>query len=681
MRRLALLLLAAAALAVSGVTASGADFVAASANPGTTFAAAADFNTVAVTMIDPGTPLHGTVTLTGTAASERGIASVTFQAQLGAAGWTDACTATTAPYSCSWDTTTVSTGTYALRAVARDAAGYARTSAAIPGRVVDNSGPAVTLDDPGGFLSGTVQISASAADTGAGVASLTLSWRRAGATNWSTLCTGATSPRSCAFDSTATADGDVELRAGAVDSVGNARFTPTVTRRVDNTAPVVIETDPGTMRGVAAISATATDGAGTGVVSVTWQARPAGTTTWSTVCTDTSPPYTCTYDTTGTPDGLYDVRATAVDGAGLLGTSAVITRRADNTAPSSSTLTDPGTMSGTKVLTGGAADAGSGVASWTVQYRTSGGTTWTGACTDGAAPWASCSWDTASVADGLYDLRAVTTDAAGNTAASTVLAGRRIDNVGPAVALPDPGAYIRGGVTLTATASDPVGVASVVFERKATAGSTWTTICTVAASPYSCAWTTTGVADGIYDLRAKATDALGHVSYSTVTGRSVDNTAPAPYDIQAGNGGATAGRMESGDWLRFTWSETVKPSSILAGWSGTSTAVTVKVIDGNKKDSIEVDDAAGTTQLNIAASRQDVALGGDYVSADTTFDATMVQSGATVTITLGTRRSGTVKTSTAATMTWLVHPATTDLAGNPITNTSVIESGATDVDF
>jgi Bacterial Ig domain len=678
----AIVLLAAVALAVPRVTASGADFVAATANPANSFAAAADFNTVAVSMTDPGTPLHGQVTLAGSAASERGIAAVTFQAQLGAGAWTDACTATVAPYSCSWDTTTVADGSYALRAVATDAAGYARTSAVRSGRVVANTGPAVTLDDPGAYLQGTRTISATATDAGAGVAGLTLYWRRGGTTAWTTLCTGASSPRSCAFDSTTTADGDIELRAGAVDTVGNARFTPTLTRTVDNTAPAVATTDPGTLRGQAAIGATASDGAGTGVSSVTVQYRASGATAWTDVCTDTSAPYSCTLDTAALPDGLYDVRSTAVDGTGLAGTATVLTRRVDNAAPGISTLTDPGTMTGTVTLSGTAADAGSGVASWTVQYRPAGGGAWTDACADTAAPWASCSWNTSAVADGLYDLRAVAADAAGNTTASAVLTTRRVDNAGPAVTLADPGAYLRGAVTLTATATDPVGVASVVFQRKPTGGSTWTTICTTATAPYSCAWTTTGVADGVYDLRAQATDALGHVSAATVSGRTVDNTAPLPADVQAGNGGSTAGRIEAGDWLRFSWTETVSPASIKAGWDGTSTAISIKVIDGNKKDVLEVDDAAGNVQLNVAASAADLALNGDYVSATTVFDGTMVQSGAAITITVGARRSGAVKTATAATMTWKVHPATTDLAGNPIVAAaSVTESGAADVDF
>ena len=49
--------------------------------------------------------------------------------------------------------------------------------------------------------------------------------------------------------------------------------------------------------------------------------------------------------------------------------------------------------------------------------------------TDGSAPFAANS-DTTNVSDGLYDVRAVATDNAGNTNASTVT-NRRVDNTAP----------------------------------------------------------------------------------------------------------------------------------------------------------------------------------------------------------------------------------------------------------
>src|SRR4029453_10680505 len=58
---------------------SGGDFVPGSAAPGNGFTAASDFNTVAVSIVDPGTPLRGTKTLQAIPTSQRETDHVTFQ--------------------------------------------------------------------------------------------------------------------------------------------------------------------------------------------------------------------------------------------------------------------------------------------------------------------------------------------------------------------------------------------------------------------------------------------------------------------------------------------------------------------------------------------------------------------------------------------------------------------------
>ena len=99
-----------------------------------------------------------------------------------------------------------------------------------------------------------------------------------------------------------------------------------------------------------------------------------------------------------------------------------------------------------------ASDAGSGVASVALQYRLGSGS-WTTICAS-----TSCSFATASLADGFYDLRSLVTDAAGNTGTS-VVSNRRIDNTAPAVtvtACPPPCAgpwrWPRRSTTATAPA-------------------------------------------------------------------------------------------------------------------------------------------------------------------------------------------------------------------------------------
>ncbi len=153
----------------ASVTRSGATFVAASANPGAQFTAAADFNTVAVALTNPGSPLQGSVMVTATAASDRGITSVVFSsAPAGTSTWTVACTKTVPPYTCTFDTTTVADGLRDVRAVATDSAGYSRTDT-VTNRRVDNTAPIATTTDPGSPLTGTVTVAGTAADGGSGL--------------------------------------------------------------------------------------------------------------------------------------------------------------------------------------------------------------------------------------------------------------------------------------------------------------------------------------------------------------------------------------------------------------------------------------------------------------------------------------------------------------------------------
>ncbi len=78
-------------------------------------------------MTGPSGTVSGTVAVSATAADNVGVAGVQFQLNGANLGAED----TSAPYSVSWDTTTVANGTYALTAIARDAAGNKTTSSAV----------------------------------------------------------------------------------------------------------------------------------------------------------------------------------------------------------------------------------------------------------------------------------------------------------------------------------------------------------------------------------------------------------------------------------------------------------------------------------------------------------------------------------------------------------------------
>ncbi|MFN2471063.1 MAG: DNRLRE domain-containing protein [Gaiellaceae bacterium] len=158
-------------------------------------------------------------------------------------------------------------------------------------------------------------------------------------------------------------------------------------------------------------------------------------------------------------------------------------------------------------------------------------------------------------------------------------------------------------------------------------------------------------------------------------------TGAVPYavDMQATNGGATVGKPEAGDTIAYTYSEELDAASILSGWNGSSTAVTLRIMDNGGSDfGVAVWNAANTAQLPLGTFD----LLGDYIGADASFNATMVKSGATITVTLGALASGTVKTETAGkTVNWNPSSGPRDLTGNYAPTWSAAESGAVDVEF
>ena len=393
------------------------------------------------------------------------------------------------------------------------------------------------------------------------------------------------------------------------------------------------------------------------------------------------------YSDTATVNGTsyrYVIRAVSLGAGGAeldsVDSTESATATADGTSPASVSLTNPGSpLRGSIALSGTATDTGSGIASLRFQYTAAGGSTWTDGCTSTTGPY-SCTLSTTSIADGLYDLRVLATDTAGNTTASSVVANRRIDNTGPTVSVADPGAYLRGTATVTATASDAgSGLASLRIQRAPTGSSTWTDVCTTATSPASCALNTATLPDGGIDLRAIATDQAGNTITSTVVAnRIVDNTAPTAVDVQTTNGaGGTAAKPNQGDTIIYTFSEPMLPASIMAGWTGAATPVVVRFTNGNP-DVVTIWDATNTTQIALGSFTS----GKKYVTGSLSFTASsLALSGTTVTVTLGVPTGTTATANGTSTLQWTTSTAATDRAGNPLVAGTIVESGAADLDF
>jgi hypothetical protein len=196
------------------------------------------------------------------------------------------------------------------------------------------------------------------------------------------------------------------------------------------------------------------------------------------------------------------------------------------------------------------------------------------------------------LADGAHTFDVRATDGSGNTDATPDSASWTIDATAPNVSLADPGSPLRGTVTLSPSADDGSGsgIASLIVQRSPAGAGTWTTIATN--------WNTTGVADGSYDLRARATDNAGTPANSPVRTVTVDNSAPSltssvPADgelvVAAGSLAIVADENLAGI-ANATLDGSAAPAPVLLGGTATYTAA---FADGPHTFAGELEDAAG----------------------------------------------------------------------------------------
>lgn len=578
---------------------------------------------------------------------------------------------------------------FSSAAFTANTASAANTFTAAP----DWTPPSVTMAHPGPTVRAVTLVTAEAADAETGIRNVTIEYTRAGDDTWTALCTVATAPYSCSWNTQGLPDGAYRLRAVATDHAGLSTTSAVVDTRVVNTLTVAL-TDPGEIqRGIVHLAAAVYNPAG-GIPTVRIEYSLAGADRWSALCTNLTAPYTCAWNTAGVANDSYDLRAVVGSGATATYSETLTDILIDNQAPTV-TLTDPGTpLSGTRTFTASAADDHSGVARVQIQYARTGSTAWTTLCTVEDAPY-SCRFDTTTLAGGAYSFRAIATDEAGTSTTSTAITNRVIDNTIASVSIEDPGPFLTGTVPLNAAANSTAGVGSVRIQTAPTGTTAWTTRCTDTTAPYTCDWDTRTTVDGLYDLRAVLTDGTGKETISaTVTGRRVDNNPLRGTDVQAANGSGTAGRLSAGDTLSFTYSQRVNPATITPGWTGTALPVSVRLRDGNlvgtgnKADTLDVQRPGSTVNLGT------VNLKADYVKnrKTSTVNATMTATTQTidgvprtvVTLTLGATASGAnnLRTNnTAATMIWTPNAAVASATGTASSAAPVTETPPLDRDF
>ncbi|HYF10785.1 MAG TPA: Ig-like domain-containing protein [Actinomycetota bacterium] len=336
-----------------------------------------------------------------------------------------------------------------------------------------------------------------------------------------------------------------------------------------------------------------------------------------------------------------------------------------------------------------------------ISLRRTGGLYWNGTSFASSSevlltPTGTTTWSYAFDAfpvDGSYTLRVVATDTAGNTSSTST--AFTIDDTAPSVAVTFPAngatygnAQFSAGCAspgVCGTAGDAISLGGVAISiRHVSTGNYFNGTSFAAATEQqlavsgTTAWSyaiaaTTFPMEGSYVVRATATDSAGTTTIATST-LTFDRTGPSGADVATTNAG-TAGRPEKNDTVSFTFSEAIAPGSVLVGWSGAATDVSVRINDGGAgSDTLEIwngENTArlpmGTIDLGPAAVVTNVVFRGDGANA-----STMVHSGDRVTVTLGSVSSGTVGTvGAAASVVWTPSATVTDLYGNACSTTAV----------
>ncbi len=250
-----------------------------------------------------------------------------------------------------------------------------------------------------------------------------------------------------------------------------------------------------------------------------------------------------TWDSTPAPDGAAEIRALVTDAAGNIRTTAVVPVTVDSTGPGV-TLADPGAvLSGTVSL---AATTGGGAIRVQFAVSPANAGTWTQIAEDTTAPFGA-PFDTAAVADGLYDLRAIGFDGLGNASAASIREDVRLDNTAPQLvsAAPADGSVSVSASQIVLTASEPVTAPGALLDGAAAPAPV--------AAGNQLTFPTGSLADGLHVLSGELEDASGtRIPFRVaVTIESTVGADRPPVELSARPGGTStlvaAGRPRRGD--------------------------------------------------------------------------------------------------------------------------------------
>jgi chitodextrinase len=324
------------------------------------------------------------------------------------------------------------------------------------------------------------------------------------------------------FYSAGYSNGSHTLIAKAYDAVGNVGTSAAVSFTISNSnsTPITVSITAPSNGAVVSRSITLSASASSNVSYINYYLTPAGSYGAGYIASVSTSPYNFVLDTTKYANGSTSLYAIAFDSLGNQGVSSTVTFTISN----SGDITPPTTPAAVSAV---AISASQINISWTASTDNVGVTGYK-VYRNGTAigtPSTTSYSDTGLLASTTYTYTVVAYDAAGNVSPNSSPASATTqsaaDTTPPTVQITSPAGptvAVKSTVTISASASDNVGVTKVQFYVNGTL------TCTIATTnvPYNCSWKVPASKNQTYQLQAKASDAAGNVGSSaivTVTGK------------------------------------------------------------------------------------------------------------------------------------------------------------------
>lgn len=478
-----------------------------------------DITPPTISITDLPSPLTGggTQAISFTNSDTNGVASLLLEYSLDGVTYT---TISTSPTSgISWSIPTTDSTNARIRLTATDNAGnIATTESNI--FTVDQTPPTTNITDLPSVIKGgdPINVTFSASDATGSVTS-NLLYAEDGV-NYVTVATNITSPYSWSVPLSDTTGST--LRIVTTDLSGKISNKTTTAFVIDSTGPTLSLNDVTSLLqggSTEPVSYTVSDTNGVANVDLNYSSNSG--TSYSSVATNISSPYTWTVPSLNNSTSILQVIAADSVGNTTIATNSLFT--IDSTPPTVSlnNPTSPARGGSTQSLTFSSTDL-NGIASTSLQYSVD-GVTFSEVISNPTSPY---SWTLPTDDTSSARLRLIATDNAGNTQ-QVDTTPFIIDSTGPTLTINDIAEVLQGGSSrnLTYTYSDANGVSTWTLAF-ASDGVNFVNIVSDVASPYS--WTVDSVDTSSAKIRISATDSVGNTNTATNNAFTIDSTAAQP---------------------------------------------------------------------------------------------------------------------------------------------------------